>query len=409
MDIDIKNCITAISRVVIEDGITIYFQPVVSLLSKTVIGFEALARGVDEKGEPSVGPACLFNSALPIKAQLKVEEVCLGKSLEAYKPLYDKYRDIILFLNINSNIYSRDESQIISPHQLVASYGYSPNMITLELDVEQLSKEIPFNLLRIAHEQGYKVSVDNVDGSTECAKILTRVKPDFVKLDSKIYANIGGVAEAKGELAAFAANLIRSGIIPVAKGVESEEEAVVFAQAGFSLQQGFFYADSSTGSGEKDSFGDRVSRVSAALKDRSKKNIQLLQEVFRDIHLLLKSTMTRLQQEEDGEMNRILEELIKKNSKIVSAYILSASGKQLSKRLSGRAADPLGIKLVNSAVGSDHSDSEIFVYLNSGFEKIAGTHTPDPLCRAGYNYIAGYFYKDGSRRGRILILEYVRS
>ncbi|WP_419780452.1 EAL domain-containing protein [Maridesulfovibrio sp.] len=409
MDNDIKSCITAISKVVIEDGIAIYFQPVVSLLSKTVIGFEAFARGIDESGETLVSPACLFNSALPIKAQLKIEEVCLSKSLEAYKPLYDKYRDIILFLNINSNIYSRDEYKVRSPHQLAASYKYFPNMITLEMDAAHLANNIPFEMITAAKEHGYKISIDNVDGSAECAKILKCINPDFVKFDSKIYQDMGGAEGIKDELVTFVADLSRRGITPVAKGVEKEREAVTLAQAGFNLQQGYFYADSSSASGRSDSFSDKINRVSHTLRESNKNSIKLQQEIFREVHLLLKSTMTRLQQEEDGEMNRILEELIKKNLKIISAYILSASGRQLTKRFAGKAGDPLGMKLVNSAVGSDHSDSEIFIYLNSGFEKIAGSHEPDALCRSGYNYIAGFFYKDGSRRGRILILDYINS
>lgn len=407
MDNDIKSCITAISKVVIEDGITIYFQPVVSLLSKTVIGFEAFARGTDESGETSVSPACLFNSALPIKAQLKIEEVCLSKSLEAYKPLYEKYRDIILFLNLNSNIYSRDEYKVRSPHKLAASYKYSPNMITLELDAAHLVKAVPFEMITSSRDLGYKISIDNVDASAECANILRRTKPDFVKFDSKIYQDMGGAEGVKEELATFVADLLSQGITPVAKGVEKEQEAVTLAKAGFTLQQGYFYADSSSASGRSDSFSDKINRVSHALKENNKSSVKLKQEIFREVHLLLKSTVTRLQQEEDGELNRILEELIKKNPKIVSAYILSASGRQLTKRFAGKAADSLGMKLVNSAVGSDHSDSEIFIYLNSGFEKIAGTHGPDPLCRSGYNYLACFFYKDRSRRGQILILDYV--
>ncbi len=111
MEGDIKSCITAISKVVTEDSINVLFQPVVSLLSRAVVGFEAFARGVDEKGETIASPGCLFNSSLPIQAQLKVEEMCLKKGFEAYKPLSEKYWDMVLFLNINCGIYSHEESK----------------------------------------------------------------------------------------------------------------------------------------------------------------------------------------------------------------------------------------------------------------------------------------------------------
>ncbi|WP_163352537.1 EAL domain-containing protein [Desulfovibrio sp. JC010] len=407
MENDIKSCITAISKVVTEDSITIYFQPVVSLLSRTVIGFEAFARGVDETGATLASPACLFNASLPIQAQLKVEEVCLKKGFEAYMPLYEKYRDILLFLNINSGIYSRDEYKVRSPHQQAEPYRYSPRMITFEMDAAQLKQDVPLEMIRKVRENKYRISIDNVDGSIDCAERLFAIKPDFAKLDSKFYRGIEESEGIKQKVGAIAETLIRCGVMPVAKGVETESEAIALARCGFYLQQGFFYADSADEGAKNDSFGDKVGRVSNAFRESRKKGVKRSQESFRDIHLLLKSTMTRLQQEEDGEMNRILDELLKKNDNLVSAYILDAAGKQISKRLAGKSADPFGLRILASAVGSDHSDNEIFVYLNSGFEKTSGFTGPDSLCRDPYRYLAGFYYKEGSRRGRILILDYI--
>ncbi|GEM_PF-5130946 len=124
-------------------------------------------------------------------------------------------------------------------------------------------------------------------------------------------------------------------------------------------------------------------------------------DAFKDMHLLLKSTITKLQQDEDDSINRIFEELLKKNPNIVSVYVLDDSGKQISKRLAGKADDPFGLRIMPSVAGSDHSGCDFFVYLNSGFEKAAGSCNPDPLCHKKYEYIAGFYYKEGSRRGRI--------
>jgi len=404
---DIRSCIAAIGKVVTEDGITIYFQPVVSLLSQTVIGFEAFARGVDETGATLAGPVCLFNASLPVKAQIKVEELCLIKSFDAYRPLYDKYRDMLLFMNINCGIYSRDEYKVRSPHQQAESYGYSPRMITFEMDSAQLKHNVPHEMISGIREKGYRISIDNVDTSPECLDIIFDVKPDFVKLDSKFYKGIEESEAVKLKVVAAADSFKQYGTMPVAKGVESEAEALELAMAGFYLQQGFFYADNSEEDGRKDTFGQKIKRVSDAFRESRKNKTMQSQKTFRNIHLLLKSAMTRMQQEEDSEMNRILEELLKKKENLISGYVLDATGKQISKRFAGRAADPFGLRMITSAVGSDHSDSEIFIYLNSGFEKTAGYIAPNPLSGYGYHYVAGFFYKEGSRRGRIIIIDYI--
>ena len=409
MQNDIKSCITAISKVVTDDSLTILFQPVVSLLSRTVVGFEAFARGVDENGETVASPGCLFNSSLPIQAQLKVEEVCLKKGLESYRPLYEKYRDMLLFLNINSGIYSREESKGRSPHQLAALYKYSPRMIAFEMDAVQLKEKPPLDMIHSLREHGYRLSVDNVIPSVDCMDRLHIIKPDFVKLDRKFYQGIEKSERIKRKLYSTAKLFFLCGVSPVAKGVESEAEALALMKSGFYLQQGFFYSDSEDEGGKEDSFSDKVSRISLSVRGDRKKENELNSEVFRNSHLLLKSAMTSLQQEEDGEMNRILEELLKKSAQIVSVYILDSSGKQISKRLAGKAADLFGLRILPAAVGSDHSSSCFFVHLNSGLEKAAGPCGPDALCHERYQYLAGFYYKEGSRRGRILVLEYVNT
>ncbi|GKT16366.1 EAL domain-containing protein, partial [Aduncisulcus paluster] len=131
----------------------------------------------------------------------------------------------------------------------------------------------------------------------------------------------------------------------------------------------------------------KVNRISRSVNGDMKLKSENDREKFRDSHLLLKSTMTRLQQEGDGDMNRVLEELVKKNDSIVSVYILDSSGKQRSKRLAGKAADTFGLRVLPSAVGSDHSAQDYFTHLNSGFEKSAGEHSPDALCSEKYNFL----------------------
>ena len=373
MEGDIKSCITAISKVVTEDGLTILFQPVVSLLSRAVVGFEAFARGVDEKGETIASPGCLFNSSLPIQAQLKVEELCLKKSLESYKPLYEKYSDMLLYLNINCGVYSRAEDKEHGPHQLAELYKYSPRMIVFEMDAAQLKENPPLEMIRVVREKGYRLCVDNVLPSFECMDRLHIIKPDFVKIDRKFYEGIEKSKRIKKKLTSIATLFFLCSVIPVAKGVETELEAVSLMQSGFYMQQGFFYSDSAETEGKEDSFKAKVNRISKSVNGDMKTESEDVREKFRDSHLLLKSTMTRLQQEGDGDMNRILEELVKKNDSVVSVYILDSSGKQRSKRLVGKAADPFGLRVLPSVVGSDHSTQDYFTYLNSGFEKSAGS------------------------------------
>lgn len=198
----------------------------------------------------------------------------------------------------------------------------------------------------------------------------------------------------------------RVGVMVAAKGVETEQEALALADAGVTLQQGYFYSDTGGDSAEKDSFAEKVARLNKFLRKKQLQRNQLSEACFGSFHLLLKSCISKLVQEGRGGTEKVLEELVKNNPTIVSAFTINASGKQESRRYVGRAGDAFGRRVLPSLPGTDHSHQEYFMYLNSGLERIAGKSSGSPFCREEHRYLAGFYYNE-ERKGGILVIEYV--
>lgn len=404
MDAKLKECIEAVSRVVTEEGIAVYFQPLISLESKSVIGFEAFSRGVDREGNTVANPGDLFNEHLPLTAQHRVEMLCLKKSIESFVPINDNYKEMLLFLNVNSTVYNSPEMPGISPASALKGLEFNPRICVFEFDVAQLKKAVPIKIIRELQDQGYRISLDNIDGSPQSREMLSRIRPDFAKFGQTFFQGVES-SRFKNKMVRSAATCLKEAeTIAVAKGVENEAEALALAEAGIILQQGFLYSDT-VEDGDKESFQEKVSRINSLYKGYNRKRVKVCQETFRNFHLLLKGNMTKMQQEDMEGINWHLEELARKTPGLVSAYVLDSSGKQLSKRVLGQAGDFIGKHIEPSSIGSDHSHEDYFMYLNSGFEKTAGSRGHTYYCRDNVRYLAGFFYQ-GGRRGSILVLEY---
>ena len=403
MSEELKSCIEAVGRVVSEEGIAVYFQPLVSIPSKGVVGFEAFSRGVDENGSTLANAACLFNESLPQPAQHKVEELCLKKSLVAYKPIYEKYFSMLLFLNVNAGLYSKEEIRDYKPLKYLEAVNYNPRMVVFEFDATQLAKSAPIDLLRKIKSTGYRISIDNSDLSRGCREQLFMVKPDFIKIDRSQYKGIDTSGRIR-ELYRFVVGMFKqAGVMPIAKGVETAEEAVSLVKAGITVQQGFYYSDKGA---EGESLTDRIARVNSQYRELKSIEFKKTQETFSSVHLLLKKTISRLQQEEVSRMTEIIDESTKKTPELIAAFIVNESGKQLSKVIIGQSGDRMGLRVESTAVGSDHSLEEYFMYINSGMDKCSGLIEFSAFCREKHRYVAGHFYRDGTRKGNILVLFY---
>ncbi|WP_432735544.1 EAL domain-containing protein [Maridesulfovibrio sp. FT414] len=408
MDEKLRECIEAVSRVVTEEGIAVYYQALISLESKGVVGFEAFSRGVDREGNTVAGPGYLFNELLPLKAQQRVEMLCLKKSLESFLPINESYPEMLLFLNVNSTVYNSEKQAGPSPADTVNEFSLNPRIVVFEFDVSQLKKSVPLKLIRSLQKQGFRISMDNIDGSMQCRELLLRVKPDFAKLGRKLYDEVER-SRYKFDLVKGAALCLKEvEALAIVKGVESEAEAIALAEAGVVLQQGYFYSENG-GEGEKsESFQDKVARINSLYRGYLSKKKRGAQERFRNFHQVLKAGMTKLQQDDSGSANWFIEDLAKKTPGLVSIFVLNSAGKQVTKRVLGQDADFIGKYIEASAEGSDHSHEDYYMQLNSGFEKAAGCRAVSAFSRHRVCYMAGFFYQ-GGRRGAILVIEYLDS
>jgi EAL domain-containing protein (putative c-di-GMP-specific phosphodiesterase class I)/DNA-binding NarL/FixJ family response regulator len=220
-----------IRRAIDERRFTLVYQPIYRLRTKDVVGYEALARFVDE---PPRSPDVWFREAGEVGLGLELEVAATRMALddlgrlpsEAYLSLNLSHRAALsrLMLDTLDGAPLRRIVVEITEHERVEDY-------------EELA-----SALERLRGRGARIAIDDAGAGFASLRHTLLLDPDVIKLDISLTRHIdtdrGKRALAKA-LISFAEEM-RMDI--VAEGIESEDELETLLALGASLGQGFYLA-----------------------------------------------------------------------------------------------------------------------------------------------------------------------
>jgi EAL domain-containing protein (putative c-di-GMP-specific phosphodiesterase class I) len=126
-----------------------YFQPIVSVIRKSLIGLEGLRRGTTEIQGELIPPELMFRQALDFGLTIELDRLCREKALNAFQDIYHLNKDVLLFLNIDASILD----------QVVGSKYLLTETIKKQLPVNNIVIEI--NETKVNDLQCLKTFIEN--------------------------------------------------------------------------------------------------------------------------------------------------------------------------------------------------------------------------------------------------------
>jgi len=232
-----------IGNIIKDERVAAYFQPIISIKKKSVIGIEALCRGIDVATDDIIPPDVLFNLAKDEELTIDLDRLCRKKALENYGSICSKDNDLFLFLNIESSII--DQGVVGSGHLLnmVNRYNIDPSNVVIEIvesKVDDISALKEFVITYRNH--GFLIALDDVGSGHSNLDRIPLVRPDILKIDRSLITDIHK-KYYKQEVFKSLVNLSKKiGALVVAEGVEKEEEVIMVLEFGADLLQGFYYS-----------------------------------------------------------------------------------------------------------------------------------------------------------------------
>jgi len=215
--------------------VTTLFQPIVSLPSGSVAGYEALGRGRHDR-LPEL-PLELFRVAAAVEAEAELSRVFRESALAQVQ---DLEHFPALFVNVHA---SELETPTLVPDVVIVREKHPQLRLTLELHEGALADLESVDRLRTQLSRaGVGIAYDNFGAGQARLLELAEVPPHYLKFDMRFVRGIDAAPESRRRMLTSLVSVTRDLLVyTVAEGVETAEEADVCMRVGFTHAQGFFF------------------------------------------------------------------------------------------------------------------------------------------------------------------------
>jgi EAL domain-containing protein (putative c-di-GMP-specific phosphodiesterase class I) len=357
---------TPIRRMLRTKSITTHFQPIFSARQKTVVGMEALSRGVQPDAQ-LMPPYSLFKMANAEGLSAAIENLCRESAIGNFSRLHARPDELLLFLNLDLVGQPNPEDLPGDLEALVRASGIAPSHVAIEFLEARLDDVARFGALAAAlRERGFLVVLDDVGAGHSNLDRIPLFRPDIIKIDRSLITDVDKDYYKQETFKSLVGLSRRIGALVVAEGIETEREAITVLELGADLLQGFFLGRPQPGTAF-DNGG--IVRASAGIEVLARTfkghmvgaiNERKLQH--RRFNVILNRILCDLTNSEATSFDRILEEIIAEYPTVECVYVLDDAGLQVTETVwNGSLEHPAGAAIFRPAPkGADHSLKEYY-------------------------------------------------
>lgn len=218
-------------------GVRQVCQPVVSLSSGVVVGYEALSRPAARP--PLDAPDEFLRHARDLGLLAETDRVWRQAAIERFARMLPP--DALLFLNVSPGPLLSGEFRPAGLLEQVRRHGIQPERIVLELTEEHAIND--FHGMRQAlgafRSDGFLIAIDDAGAGQSSLQSVVEVRPHFVKLDRWLTTAVASDAARQSMVEAMTSVAHRIGARVVAEGIETLDELRTLIELGVDSGQGY--------------------------------------------------------------------------------------------------------------------------------------------------------------------------
>lgn len=239
MQAEIDPIFEELKNIIATKNIRTVFQPIISMNTGEVLGYEALSRGPE--GSPLESPLELFTAAEKYRMLFTLERICREKALINSREIKNGHK---IFININPYVVYDPEFKGGVTRSLIEELKLSQKNIVIELTERASINDYRGFRQALEHykEQGYNIAIDDTGAGYSGLQTIVSISYDYIKIDRSLIQNIDKdpVKQALLEVFIKFARKIDSKVI--AEGIETIGELDTLIDLGVDYGQGFIIA-----------------------------------------------------------------------------------------------------------------------------------------------------------------------
>ena len=221
-------------------SVLVEFQPIISLCTHQVYGYECLMRGLGQNGEV-ISPAKVFSQAKEMDLIFNLDRVVREQIIRA---AHANQVPGYIFINFLPNSIYDPETCLKTTMRVVEELGLNPEKLVFEVVESERFENTNLlkDILQYYHTKGVRTALDDVGSGYSSLNTLAKLKPDIMKIDRELIQNIHEEPIKQSIFRALQDVARENNITILAEGIETKEELDFFKAHDVDLVQGYYFS-----------------------------------------------------------------------------------------------------------------------------------------------------------------------
>ncbi|MEI6609029.1 MAG: GGDEF domain-containing protein [Deltaproteobacteria bacterium] len=214
------------------------YQPIISIRSAAVLGWEALIRGPENSYFQR--PDNIFSFAEAEGLLFPLEKICRELALNNIGELGPDQK---IFVNVHPNTINDPAFTEGETIRIIQNLHIKPKNIVFEITERHHIKDfISFNrTLNHYRDQGFLLAVDDLGCGFSTLQSIAEIRPDYIKIDMSLVRGIHKDGVKIALMETFLTFAEKIGCKIIAEGIEEEAELASLINIGVHYGQGYFF------------------------------------------------------------------------------------------------------------------------------------------------------------------------
>ncbi len=229
---DLALAVAQVERLIQDEHVSMYVQPIVSMHDGSLHAYEALVRGRLFGIEK---PFVMFSAAATLRKEVQLSQMLREKALTTI------CSKVHLYLNTHP-------SEVADVRNLIRSLmklrkNFPDPTITLEIHEASVAEVNTMKVLRLALDDlGMGLAFDDFGAGQARMVELVEARPNCLKFDICLIRGLNSAPPARRKMVESLVGITKDlEVLALAEGIETEEEAETCRRLGFDLAQGYYF------------------------------------------------------------------------------------------------------------------------------------------------------------------------
>ncbi|MGH0035129.1 MAG: EAL domain-containing protein [Myxococcota bacterium] len=229
---------TEFLELVLDRRVTSVYEPIVDVNTRTVFGYEALARGPE--GSELRSPLTLFGIAEDEDLVFELDCLCRASGLEG---AIDYPAGTKLFLNIRPTTIHDPNFRAEKLIGTLERCQLQPSDVVFEISEQEGIQdfEIFLEIRDYYRGLGFQIALDDTGAGYAGLESMIRLSPEFIKVDRSFVSGVDQDPVRQDMLAALQSVAGRTGSRIIGEGLDTLEELETLASLGIEFGQGWLF------------------------------------------------------------------------------------------------------------------------------------------------------------------------